>query len=84
MNDTTRILCAISGTDEDTDISDILVNAGITLLPTTAQIHGLVKTLEALEETQLVRLARFNGAIRFARLTELGAERAREAQEKDQ
>lgn len=80
MNETARILCAI-GTTEDTTLSDLLVKAGVTLLPTNAEVSALVRTLETLEESLLVRLARFRGEIQSVRLTELGAERAREAME---
>ena len=79
MNETARILCAISREGATTE--DILVKVGKTLLPTYAQVAALEHQLEAFENIGLVDLTRDGVRVTTARLTSLGAERAREARE---
>jgi hypothetical protein len=79
-NETARILLALKVT-EYTDTADILVNARLTLRPTTTQILSFRSMLEVTERAGLVHLVRVDGEINAARLTELGAKRAREPQE---
>lgn len=77
MNETTRILCAISSTEPCT-FGEFLNELG----DDRPEWRQLFSTLESLEAQELVTIERFggNGRIDTMQLTDLGAERAREAQ----
>lgn len=77
VNETARVLCAIDG-KEPTHVVDILVKAGVSLLPTHQQVEDLRSMLESFQATGLVFLTRRNGAVDSAIRSELGDERARE------
>lgn len=77
MNETTRILCAISSTEPST-FGEFLDGLKGDLPGSSSDWRQLFQTLEALEEQELVIIERLNGRIDTLMLTELGAERARE------
>lgn len=80
MNLTTRILTAISST-EPSSFREFLRGLGDEAPEKGAKQdwYILFKTLESLEETGLVEIERTGSAIDTLILTDLGAERAREA-----
>lgn len=77
MNDTARILCAISSTEPCTfrEFLDALGD------DRPARWGDLFSTLEKQELVTIERVDHKHGRINAMQLTELGAERAREAQE---
>lgn len=74
MNETARILCAISA-DKPMDFGDFLKAID---QPGDAKLYALLRTLE---EQELIRTEGTCSPITFIQLTPLGAERAREAME---
>lgn len=78
MNETARILCAISSTEPST-FNEFLNDLG-DKPEDRAEWRALFLTLESLEEQELVTIQRTRGKIDTLILTDLGAERAREAQ----
>ena len=75
MNDTARILCAISATEPCT-FGEFLDGLG----DDRPEWRQLFLTIDALEEQELITVDRqMNNRINALQLTELGAERAREA-----
>lgn len=80
MNETARILCAI-GSTEPSSFNEFLNALNGDKPESRDEWRVLFLTLEALEEQELVTIERFHGRIETLILTDLGAERAREAQE---
>ena len=80
MNDTTRILCAIGSTEPST-FNEFLEGLNGDKPDNRDEWRVLFLTLEALEAQELVTIERVRGRIDTLILTDLGAERAREAQE---
>lgn len=81
MNETARILCAIGNTRR-TPTFDGFLNALNGDKPDSRdEWRVLFLTLESLEAQELVTIERVRGRIDTLILTDLGAERAREAQE---
>lgn len=76
MNETARILCAISA-EKPTTLGVLLES----LKPDCPPWHLLFHTLVALESQELVKIRRENNIMRTLQLTPLGSERAREAME---
>jgi hypothetical protein len=74
MNETTRILCAISAT-EPCSFGEFLNGLG----DDRPEWRQIFLTLESLEEQELCKVERAGGRIQALQLTPLGAERAREA-----
>lgn len=80
MNETARILCAISSTEPCT-FGEFLDGLGDDKPTERDEWRPLFLTLDSLEEQRLVQVWRANDQrITAMQLTELGAERAREAQ----
>lgn len=76
MNDTARILCAIGGTSA-VYADQFVENIGRSILP--RQLFALIKTLEDQRLVTTVRSG--HDGIISLKLTALGVERAREAQQ---
>jgi hypothetical protein len=80
MNETTRILINISSQEPST-LNEVLRGLGDDA-PERGQRHEwhiFFRQLESLEELGLVEITRLNGRVDTLQLTEIGAERAREA-----
>jgi len=80
MNQTTRLLTTISST-EPISFRDLCFDLGDDR-PEKGDNAGwreLFESIEALEQCALVEVSRLNGRIDSLQLTDLGAERAREA-----
>ena len=77
MNETTLILTAIKTSTEYTTLKQFSTNLGEDR-PTWDTAHSI---LFALEFQELITIRRQNHVITGLKLTELGAERAREAQQ---
>ncbi len=80
MNETARILCAISSTEPCT-FYEFLRGLRSSKPETGSEYRQLFLTLESLEEQEFVTIERTKGRIDTLMLTDLGAERAREAQQ---
>jgi DNA-binding PadR family transcriptional regulator len=75
MNETARILCALSA-DNPTPVKSFCES-----LANGPTWNRLFHMLEALESQELVRITREGRDMKTLQLTRLGAERAREARE---
>lgn len=77
MNDTTRILYVISAWQPACPVE--MIYEGMKA-KTAIQAAAVIRTLEALENTELVTLTREGQQITWAALTDLGKERLQEAE----